>query len=464
MQKSLLECSSQEGANETLQWFKSMISDAHLPELRRYRRLEDNLPIEMADDFGKLVVANSNDSAPIHRWFRFKEGFSADLLGTILQGNNDKMPEGTISFLDPFCGVGTSLVSAQELSTGNLKILAVGIERNPFIHFVAKAKVMWPQANLAALPQICTEVLASSDETVVEFPDLSSLYTGRCMTRYVAAKLLAVRDALHNSGDSAAHRTLLVGLASAIEPLSRVRKDGRALRIVGSRRRRVQETLQEKWQTIISDVKFMQNTVGASEVPRIIRGDGRFPLKAGIQADSIDLIVTSPPYPNNIDYSEVYKLETWLLGFVRSQEAFLKLRKSTFRSHPTCAVPDVAEEFQEHLKSGSLRSSLSPLLKKLSTHPEKWRHRLILGYFADMWSALQQQYVCLKKGGRAFLVVGNSLHGTADSPYLVPTDIAVSLIGEAIGFKVDRVIVARNLKRRLSGNHFLRESIVALRK
>ena len=62
------------------------------------------------------------------------------------------------------------------------------------------------------------------------------------------------------------------------------------------------------------------------------------------------------------------------------------------------------------------------------------------------------------------MVEANSLHGGAGRAYLIPTDLVLSQLAVHLGFELERLVVARNTRRRLSGNHFLRESIVALRK
>ena len=43
----------------------------------------------------------------------------------------------------------------------------------------------------------------------------------------------------------------------------------------------------------------------------------------------------SPPYLNCIDYTEVYKLELWLLELVKTQAEFRQVRLGTLRSHPS---------------------------------------------------------------------------------------------------------------------------------
>jgi len=181
----------------------------------------------------------------------------------------------------------------------------------------------------------------------------------------------------------------------------------------------------------------------------------------------VDLIVTSPPYPNNIDYNEVYKLELWLLGLTTDSQSFLALRRGTFRSHPTCldvnAEADAAD-LATLLALPALKRSVSPLVSRLDEHPERWRRKVLRGYLLDCWRMLADHYKCLRPGGYAVYVVGNSLHGSAEGAYVIPTDITLAMMAREHGFEATSVMVARGLRRRLATNHFLRESVVLLRK
>lgn len=439
-----------------------MISEKQLPELRTYRRLEGTMPVESAPAYERLVVSGSNERLPVHRWFRFKEGFSADLLKILLE-SLELSGRRSLKILDPFCGVGTTLLSAQELSK-SIAITALGIERNPFIHFVAQTKVRWPEMNPDTIMEIGKEILKASCSSGVEIPRLSSLTTGRCISRHLSMRLLSVRDALRSHGHSANHAALLLGVAASVEQLSKIRKDGRALRIVTKSRQMANNVLLDQWREIASDVRFMQQMVPNPSIPSVRLGDGRSMANQEIEESSLDLVLTSPPYPNNIDYSEVYKLELWLLGFVSGQEEFLRLRRGTFRSHPTVLLPRLPEDFRNLIARGILKDVLGPILRRTQSSSERYRHRVILGYTLDLWTTLHQQFRFLRKNGVAVIVVGNSLHGGKHLPYLIPTDLLVSMIGRAVGFEVDRVAVARNFRRRLAGNHFLRESIIVLRK
>ena len=440
-----------------------MITDDQLPELATLRKVESKYPFRVDPNYGSSVIFGNNSGLPIHRWFRYKEAFSADLLKQIL----DVLPDGfgkQIRLLDPFCGVGTSLLAAQEIATQGYNIIATGIEQNPFVAFVARAKVNWPEINARDLVRIGLSCEKKSKGITKSIPPLSSLTSGKCISRYMSKRVLAIAEAVRSAGTSATHNAIMLGLASVIETVSNTRKDGRALRVVTKKRSELAVSLEMAWEAIAADTALLQWCLPRSAIPKVILGDGRRPLCSGVQPGTIDLVITSPPYPNNIDYSEVYKLELWLLGLIKSQDSFLKLRKSTFRSHPTCAVPDDIKGFNAAIRRGFLKAVLDPIIGRTEKTSEPWRKRVLLGYFSDMWVALEEQKKCLKKGGYAVTVVGNSLHGSTDLPYLIPSDITIAQIAERIGFRVHDIIISRPLKRRLSGNHFLRESIIILQK
>jgi DNA modification methylase len=221
----------------------------------------------------------------------------------------------------------------------------------------------------------------------------------------------------------------------------------------------------DKWIEMQHDIGRMKALYKRVARASIKEGDGRNLQAEGIEANSIDIVLTSPPYPNNIDYSEVYKLELWLLGFISSAKEFLGLRKLTLRSHPLSDLKaELAAGFKDAIAKCPLNQFFDPLLSRTNAYDEKWRNRLALGYFSDLWTSLNQQYHCLRPGGRIFLVIGNSLHGRAGKAYLIPTDLLVAQLAKNLGFELEEILITRNTLRRLSGNHFLRESIVALRK
>jgi hypothetical protein len=288
----------------------------------------------------------------------------------------------------------------------------------------------------------------------------------------MAKQIVIMRSNIESLEPSPERDVLLTGLAACIEPVSRIRRDGRALRIISKPRKTLRKLLAHRWEMMAQDVEELKRSHKSPPSVEVYCGDGRVPTSAGVAEATVDLIVTSPPYPNNIDYNEVYKLELWLLGFATSAEGFLGLRRQTFRSHPTCSPVDEAPGYLDHfskmLEDGPLADLLgivSRRVKSMDREGSRGRGRVLLGYAYDTWLTLCSHRVMLKSGGRAIYVVGNSLHGgPASRPYLIPTDLIFSCLARVVGLEVEHVIVARPLSRRLTGNHFLRDSLVVLRK
>ena len=322
----------------------------------------------------------------------------------------------------------------------------------------------WPRMDKQLLREIPQAILTRTLRGSPSLPRNSSFLTSRCITAHMTRRLLQVAKAIREDGTTPSHEALILGLASAIEPLSRTRKDGRALRIVTKPRTTISSVLTARWNSIIEDVGLMQHSLGSVPIPEVLLGDGRRPASRGIPLNSQDLVYTSPPYPNNIDYTEVYKLELWLLGYVTNASEFLQLRRQSFRSHPTSGLEDPCKDFIVASRRGRLGSLLSPIVARIADLKVPWRRRVLLGYFSDLWTTLEECHRVLRHDGHAVFVVGNSLHGAATNPYLIPTDLVLGAIAEKVGFRVERTIAARPLRRRLSGNHFLRESLVVLRR
>lgn len=449
-----------------------MISRRQLPELRAYAQAEAALPVRFRPEYASLVVPNGNETRPVHRWFKYKEAFSANLLDHLLRRVELGLaPTSTVRLLDPFCGVGTSLVSSQLLKSDAYSVEAIGVECNPFSAFVARTKASWPLVDPVRLRALGSGVLANvKTARSSPLPDLSSIKSGRCISGHAARQIIAIRDKLRAMQPSVERDVLVVGLASCIEMVSKIRRDGRALRLVTKPRAILRRLLADRWECMAKDVERLRESCPKASRAEVVLGDGRRPGSSGVGEQTIDLILTSPPYPNNIDYNEVYKLELWLLGFVSSNSAFLDLRRETYRSHPTCSPVEGEKEqeaeFAKLLEKGPLADLLGMVLRRAQTldrQSSRGRSKVLFGYAYDTWCSLRAHRRLLKPGAFAVYVVGNSLHGAPEKPYLIPTDLVLACLAELVGFKVEHLIVARPLQRRLAGNHFLRDSLLILR-
>lgn len=451
--------------------------------LNEYQSFERGLPLKEAKpQFHDMVRFNGNKGRPVHGWYAFKEGFSADLLSWVCRTAGIEL-DGLSSMLDPFCGAGTSLLSAQLGYRGKRTLHAYGIEHNPFIRFVAQAKLSWPQYRIPKIEDLIAKLSTACLPTRTEqyeVPKLSTIQDSRVFRPAVVQELLAFRHRIRDElGGEPEESFFLLGWAAIIEQASGVRKDGRALRLTEKRNTPpVSRLLRRQWESMLGDLKNLERegVKPTNVVCRIIHADGRTLTPPdsevedksqkidGLGGKTFDLVVYSPPYLNNIDYSEVYKLELWLSGHIRTHQQFRELRLGSLRSHPSIKFPDTAlvDDLPEDVWARRLRDSL---LRSLPDNRDRtWRVRLVRGYVDDMYQALSTQFTVARPGATVVCVVGNSLHGGKEHPIPIATDLLISALGQTVGLEVALLQVARQLRRRDHSNRLLRESVIFMRR
>src|SRR6266542_1768535 len=208
---------------------------------------------------------------------------------------------------------------------------------------------------------------------------------------------------------------------------------------------------------VLEDVhEYLDDT----SVHAVVRhGDGR--RLDGINGQlRADLALFSPPYPNNIDYTEVYKMEAWALGLIQTQDDFRRQRHRTVRSHPSFKWAD-AYAYEDHPRAGEIRNLLAPMLDAVPDSRDRdARKRLVRGYADDMLTTLMACRAHLGPGAPLVFVVANRLHGNEEATWLFAADIVIARLGELAGYTVDSIEVARRPARRRTGGRLLRESVV----
>ena len=115
--------------------------------------IQSNLTVHVSPGLRDAVNFVESGTRPVHRWFRYREGFSPAILDKI---------DGYQRIFDPFCGCGTTLIEAKK--TG---VNAVGSEVNPLAVFVARVKTRqysardaedlasWANPEVATFPSAC---------------------------------------------------------------------------------------------------------------------------------------------------------------------------------------------------------------------------------------------------------------------------------------------------------------------
>lgn len=409
---------------------------------------------DLHSELSPLVSGVSNRQLPIHRWFTLKEAFSAHLPGWIVEYLGENFDARISRVVDPFVGGGTTGVALAQRS-----IAVDGVEYNPFIRLVADTKSQYPLLSKSEIEYAVSQLDLVPPSEVIEIPALSTLSDPKYFRPSDIQTLLNVISQIRNLGISGPIRNfLLLGVATSIDDVANLRKDGRALRYEEKHNRPdAGMALRQRWRAMLEDVEQTDFS-------------GTFQVFDGTATDlsilpdsgSYDLALYSPPYLNNFDYSEVYKLELWLLGFLSSVNNWRELRRSTLRSHPSVRFAEtlVLEQIPEmaDIADWLSRMATSECLRDDRTKREM--KQVIKGYFDDMYLALQQQYLALKTGGYLVFIVGNSRHKSLP----VATDIILGAIAQRLGFEPLQILILKKRNGRTRQKTYLRETAVIMRK
>ncbi len=442
--------------------------------------------------FENLVVANELSSYPVHRWYSYKEAFSPRLPQELVE----RLGAGRSGLVvDSFAGVATSALSLQ---TSEVAKRVIGVEYSPFAHFVGDTKLRWPDVSATRLREAARGVAFYKVDTKAEIPTLAAFSNEEIFAPDTLLQLVAARDAIDRAEDLgiAERRMLRLGLASVIEDASGVKKDGRALRILRGRVRQpkalrpkrgaaigsgVREMLTNQWLAMAEDLDELSPLrAGARKRrDRHLRGDAR-DLAAVRQRGrkgpalgdgSVGLFLYSPPYLNCIDYTEVYKLELWMLGFVKDQTEFRQVRLGTLRSHPSVRFPK-----SHHFEGFSspaieiVKDTASLLDERL---PRPGLGEMTANYFEDMLKVLAEQFRVLEPGGHTVCVVANSTFSRREKTaagwreaWRLPilTDVLIARLAEMVGFEHVEIWEARDLQPKNVRMGSARESLVVARK
>jgi hypothetical protein len=124
------------------------------------------------------------------------------------------------------------------------------------------------------------------------------------------------------------------------------------------------------------------------------RGDAR---RLEIESESIDLVLTSPPYLNAIDYMRCSKFSLVWVGYTVSE--IRRIRGESVGAEASSAEALEAEWVKSVIRELKLRPALSSR-----------DHALLARYTWDMGHALAEASRVLRRRGRAVYVVGDSMN------------------------------------------------------
>ncbi len=389
---------------------------------------------------GVITGASGTENSARHRWYFLKEAFSPELVEHAIQSAN--CHENDL-ILDPFCGNGTTPLTASTLG-----YRSVGYEINPFLAFVSKTKMA--QCSKQRLKAAFHDVYQKSKQGATSLLEGFSTFTKRkgidkwLFNTEVLRGFEGGWDATINRR-GAIRNTLRLGLIGAVMDVCNAYKDGKCLRYLdGWQNRKFNRedflnAFEKRMQDIFVDIGDVPIVLNDTE---IVRHDSRLRYK---NDKRFKLAITSPPYLNSFDYTDIYRPELFLGRFVKNMQQLHRLRMTTLRSHVQVKWQDPEEsDFGENYQT-----SISELRKREQL---LWSNRIpimVQAYFEDMKKVLSNLRRIAAPDASVWLVVSTSAYAGVE----IPVDLIIAEIGSRAGWSLRDLHVIRNL-RRLSGQQW----------
>lgn len=387
----------------------------------------------------------SSDLA-FQRWFKFKEAFAPTLVRSIIE----RLPARPRRVLDCCAGSGTTGVVAQFLG-----IDATLVEVNPFLADLIKAKlssyedVDFPLELAQVLDrtrgsEVTAEVVRERLPPTFVEPGVGNRWI---FDRPIAEEIEKLRLAIEACRRSDVLRFFRIALASCLISLSNVRIDGKGRRYRQNWQARSVTTENVRRNFVAAVTRMAQDVYRHVGRPlgacHVINDDARTALH--LVGEPADLALFSPPYPNSFDYTDIYNVELWMLGYFATPEDNKNLRQKTLRSHvqvswalPTGLVESVA-----------LDQAVKNLLSKRKQLWDQRLPKMVQGYFEDMQVLIQGMQRCLTPDARLAIVVGDSSYANVR----IDTAQIFSDVARGCGWQIESRESARVMRASMQHNH-----------
>lgn len=411
--------------------------------------------------------ASSANGYPFHDWYNFVLGYTPMFPEYMLSRENITVDDYV---LDPFNGSGTTQLVCK------LKgIPSYGIDANDFMVFAATQKLNWTidpkkisdyKLDIINLFSKKVQAIKWTDlEKIKELADCGrpQALDGRYISDKPLVKVLILREVISDLKLSDEYHDLFMFAVSAILVsisnvkygpgfgVGKIKEDADVLK-----------AFENKVDLIIKDLLSVSDS--QKKTPSIaLLGDSRH-LSEYVEPNSIKLMITSPPYPGDHEYTKYSKLELIFNGYATDLATFRTIKKRMIRGSTTniyredndkviledmAEIRNVTDEIDKRLVSDGATSGFEKLYTKL-----------IWEYFGGMAYTLSECLKVLQPGGKIALLVSDS---HAFKMVHIKTAELLQKVGEKVGF-INAEIVLWQMKNSTSHKYQLRENILILQK
>ncbi|WP_322924998.1 hypothetical protein [Paenibacillus campi] len=409
--------------------------------------MNNEMQLELFDDFEVMNTSENvkkhtttfkdNMSLPIHRWFRYSAGFSAEWVEDVIRKFNVNS-KNDFKVFDPFVGSGTVLLASDKMN-----VLGVGTEAHPFVSKMTRAKLKWHKINVEKFLDVGLNVLeeARGLDDIDVFEEYNELIY-KCYSKDILQQLTALKKTilkLNPQNEDSNYELVWLALVAILRPSSSAGTAQWQYILPNNKKSKVKvpfEAFEKQILLMAEDIRYWQKSTPTSN-SKFLQEDCR--NCPSVKSDWADLVITSPPYANNYDYADATRLEMSFFNEIKGWSDLQSIVRQYLIRSCTQQVSKEKNATFELIKDEILKPiyvELESVCRSLDLEKEKHGgkknyHTMIALYFLDLANVWKELRRICKDGSNVCFVIGDS------APYgiYVPVDKWLGELALSAGFK-----------------------------
>ena len=403
-------------------------------------------------------ISDLNRYGVVHHWYDYLEDFPYTLLEESIKKYGLKKGE---LVLDPFCGSGTTLVSSNLF-----QLNAIGIDTNPLMCLVSDVKTTW-DIDIKTLKDTYKEknkkfIKLSQNLEKYNFKNeflnkMPKRELNQWMSLRMQKEVSLMKDLINEIEDEKIHKLFMAMLGKSAFDASYVALCPGTTFYPHRQKEPFFDVFCKKIIQVYNDLKLVQkfNAYGKTKVFNKSATES----SSFIEPNSIDFIITSPPYPNDLEYTRQTRLELYLLDFVKNMDDVQKLKKTMIKGSTKLIYKE--DNWNEYVKKfKSVQEVAERIGKALSD--KNWGFdypKMTREYFGGMYVCLKEFYKVMKKDSYNLQVVGDQTYKSI----VIPVGKIFVEMAKDIGYSDAHIKLFRT-RRSTTHDIPLPEEIVVIKK
>lgn len=403
-----------------------------------------------------------NRREPLHRWVPWIAGFSASFVTQVLDLSCSGNPQ-EITILDPFAGVGTTLVEGLKRGYN-----VVGFEINPYAILACDIKLScgWRRVKPLSDSIRTLEALWQRGRFTERQPLAEPPHNFRTKTAFfspaVEHQVLLVQDFIAEQSSSFVRQVLKLALGSVMVSFSNYSYEPSLSTRFAAGKNNIEHadvlrTLCDKLWEIEADIVFFQQHLKrfAHKPPGKIHPSSYLENSDLVPALSVDALVTSPPYLNNYHYVRNTRPQLYWLGLVEENVDLKRLEEDNFGQfwQTVRGAPPVELAFGMPELESILQSIRNRNTEKGTYGGRGWANYAAT-YFNDCYRFFQATRRVMKPGAWVVIVIGNNIVQGVH----IETDRFLAEIAKLHGFTLEGM---HRVRKKRTGSSIVNSSVRA---